>query len=669
MKKIGCLLLSICLLFAWAIPAAAQDVTYKITVPTRTGATNENSTYAITPQNPRAGEKVTVTLSTTRSGYAPQAVRFYDKTVWKETEIPGYTITRDYDDPNTFSFMMPPQDVDLKLVFAEKVRLYANPYPEEPDKPATPASEDGTIPATPYVHEGNPLTGTGSTLFTTEQGKSIEGYLYKFSDGRDYGVVDTAGTCWSYTPNAAAAGKTVTICLKAWSGGSVSNEIQFSVRVNTVPQPAKSRDTSLQKLTYSVAGGPLQEIPVEAGKTEYSVALPVGTAEDQSITVAPVPTHGQAQVNHTQNAVTSYVGSNAAFAVQAEDPSAAQSYQVSFAITPPDVPYGVSDGVREYGDGDTIRLSVGEVQVLEACIGAGTSGAGSVSIRAADEGHILRQFPASQTFTGIYPSIFSLLRFEAIREGSAQVTINFYESTSIRDLDGETPLETIRLSIVASPEPSPVVPDTDVTLDKAALSLEPGQTAKLKAALTPSDATYKYIFWTSSDEAVATVSDSGIVTAMADGTATVTAKSWYGHEAVCAVTVKTPDEPTPPQPVDPWPTEGLAGFVTRCYRVALSRDPDKAGHADWVRWLQDGTVDATTCTYGFVFSKEMNNKKLSDKAFVETLYKLFMDREGEAAGVAFWVKYLADGHSREEVFYGFADSAEFGRIKTSYGLG
>ena len=98
---------------------------------------------------------------------------------------------------------------------------------------------DGTIPATPYVHEGNPLTGTGSTLFTTEQGKSIEGYLYKFSDGRDYGVVDTAGTCWSYTPNAAAAGKTVTICLKAWSGGSVSNEIQFSVRVNTVPQPAK----------------------------------------------------------------------------------------------------------------------------------------------------------------------------------------------------------------------------------------------------------------------------------------------------------------------------------------------------------------------------------------------------------------------------------------------
>ena len=217
--------------------------------------------------------------------------------------------------------------------------------------------------------------------------------------------------------------------------------------------------------------------------------------------------------------------------------------------------------------------------------------------------------------------------------------------------------------------PPPPVQDTAIALDKTELSLEPGQTAKLKATLTPADATYKYIFWESSDETVATVSDSGLVTAVADGTATITAKSWYGNTAACAVTVKTPDEPTPPQPVDPWPTEGLEGFVTRCYRVALSRDPDKAGHADWVRWLQNGTVDAATCTYGFVFSKEMNNKNLSDEAFVKTLYNLFMDREGEPTGVAFWTSYLNGGHSREEVLQGFADSTEFARIKTSYGLG
>ncbi len=225
--------------------------------------------------------------------------------------------------------------------------------------------------------------------------------------------------------------------------------------------------------------------------------------------------------------------------------------------------------------------------------------------------------------------------------------------------------------------PPPIVQDTGITLDQTSLMLEPGQTAKLKATLTPADATYKYIFWESSNKAVATVSDSGLVTAVAEGKATVTAKSWYGNTVTCEVTVKAaekpePDTPTPPdepdQP-DPWPTEGLAGFVTRLYRQALSREPDKAGHADWVRWLQDGTVDAKSCASGFIFSKEMNDKNLSDKAFVETLYKVFMDREGEASGVAFWTEYLAQGHTRREVFDGFADSKEFAGIQTSYGLG
>ena len=79
-------------------------------------------------------------------------------------------------------------------------------------------------------------------------------------------------------------------------------------------------------------------------------------------------------------------------------------------------------------------------------------------------------------------------------------------------------------------------------------------------------------------------------------------------------------------------------------------------------------MDATTCTYGFVFSKEMNNKNLSDEAFVKTLYNLFTDREGETTGVAFWTSYLQDGHSREEVFHGFADSVEFARLKAGYGI-
>ena len=55
-----------------------------------------------------------------------------------------------------------------------------------------------------------------------------------------------------------------------------------------------------------------------------------------------------------------------------------------------------------------------------------------------------------------------------------------------------------------APPAPPVTPDTAVALDKTELSLEPGQTAKLKAALTPADATYKYcLLYTSISMAVA----------------------------------------------------------------------------------------------------------------------------------------------------------------------
>ena len=282
------------------------------------------------------------------------------------------------------------------------------------------------------------------------------------------------------------------------------------------------------------------------------------------------------------------------------------------------------------------------------------------------EGSILAVSCDSQAFTTSFAGM------EVSLSPAAGLDAGVYTGT-VTIITGDNAAHLIGVSVtitekIPDPPPEPIVQDTGLALDQTTLELEPGDTAKLKASLTPADATYKYIFWESSDEAVATVSDSGLVTAVADGAATITAKSWYGNTATCEVTVKKADVPTPPEPTDPWPTEGLGGFVTRCYRVALSRDPDKAGHADWVRWLKDGTVDAATCTYGFVFSKEMNNKDLSDEDFVKTLYKLFMDREGEATGVAFWTEYLQAGHSREEVFYGFADSVEFARIKANYGI-
>lgn len=81
-----------------------------------------------------------------------------------------------------------------------------------------------------------------------------------------------------------------------------------------------------------------------------------------------------------------------------------------------------------------------------------------------------------------------------------------------------------------------VTPTGITTTDK--LTLTAGETATLETAVAPDDATHVSINYTSSDDAVATVSDAGEVTAVAAGDATVTvAVDGTALSADCKVTV------------------------------------------------------------------------------------------------------------------------------------
>ncbi len=73
------------------------------------------------------------------------------------------------------------------------------------------------------------------------------------------------------------------------------------------------------------------------------------------------------------------------------------------------------------------------------------------------------------------------------------------------------------------------------------LDLIVGRTATLSATISPGNATYKCLTWSSSDESVATVDASGKVTAVSVGNATITAYSADASKAAaCEVTVKEP---------------------------------------------------------------------------------------------------------------------------------
>ena len=79
---------------------------------------------------------------------------------------------------------------------------------------------------------------------------------------------------------------------------------------------------------------------------------------------------------------------------------------------------------------------------------------------------------------------------------------------------------------------------TGISLDKTSLTLRPTQITTLTATITPSDASSHGMYWTSSNESVATVSYEGKVTALSEGSTVITVKSADGgYTATCNVTV------------------------------------------------------------------------------------------------------------------------------------
>lgn len=79
----------------------------------------------------------------------------------------------------------------------------------------------------------------------------------------------------------------------------------------------------------------------------------------------------------------------------------------------------------------------------------------------------------------------------------------------------------------------------NITLDRDSLLLTPETVFALTATVTPSDATNTTIIWETSDPTVATV-ENGVVVAMYEGTAEISAISPDGARAVCTVTVSDP---------------------------------------------------------------------------------------------------------------------------------
>ena len=120
----------------------------------------------------------------------------------------------------------------------------------------------------------------------------------------------------------------------------------------------------------------------------------------------------------------------------------------------------------------------------------------------------------------------------AIGSGTAYVVAIVYG-----DKKSASDFCTVTVEAPSGTEPAPVNPD--IKLVQSTATLDIGERTTLQAITTPADQT---IGWSSSNEAVAVVDQSGIVTALAAGTTTITAYMEYNGDtyfALCGIVVKS----------------------------------------------------------------------------------------------------------------------------------
>lgn len=114
--------------------------------------------------------------------------------------------------------------------------------------------------------------------------------------------------------------------------------------------------------------------------------------------------------------------------------------------------------------------------------------------------------------------------------------------------------------------------------------------------------------------------------------------------------------------------DGITRFVSRLYSKALGRTPDSSGLNAWTNVILNKESSPEKVAFGFFFSDEMKKKNLSNEEFTKVLYRVFLNREADGAGLESWLKLLKDGMSRQAVMYGVSKSQEFGDILHSFGL-
>ncbi len=175
--------------------------------------------------------------------------------------------------------------------------------------------------------------------------------------------------------------------------------------------------------------------------------------------------------------------------------------------------------------------------------------------------------------------------YNGTNAGAEKISSNMFVKSG--DFTGAEVADKVRLNLTAyNPAPTiweievygSVVRSESVTLEKESLELYSGESAKLTATVKPDNTINKKVFWTSSDESVATVDKNGVITAVGAGEATITVTTKdMGHTDSCVVNVTA-----------------SAAAVDGQFYSTLEKAMAAVGEGDTVQLLSDVTVNYIT---------------------------------------------------------------------------
>ena len=187
-------------------------------------------------------------------------------------------------------------------------------------------------------------------------------------------------------------------------------------------------------------------------------------------------------------------------------------------------------------------------------------------------------------------AIISYGRVKGVAEGTANITVSV--------ADSNYKPEQVTLQVTVSEKKIEI---TEVLLNKDAETLTEGDTITLSAEVLPYDTTYsKNVSWSSSNEAVATVSADGTVTAKSAGTAIITATSENGMTASCTITVEKKFIPITEVYLDKSSATLTEGDTATLTATVL---PENTTYSKDVSWSSSNVAVATVDLMGKVTAK------------------------------------------------------------------